>query len=281
MRSSRVLIKLGGAALKDDSVLATVTEALHQYRKYGYQPILVHGGGPAINAELTRRGISWSFVKGQRVTTPEMMDVIEGTLCGQINRKLTRHFIGGGLPAFGFSGADGKTLLCSPASQELGRVGLVQSVDTRYVEGLLSIPMAPLPVIAPIGIGGEGESYNLNADWAASRLAQALGCKYLIFLTDQKGILGQDGRLLSKIRHDDLQTLVDNDVVTDGMLTKTLSVISALQGGVSAVRIMDAKASIDGLWSNQIGTWCLPEPKYLRKYLPATLGKNETTHVAV
>lgn len=281
MRSSRVLIKLGGAALKDDSVLETVTEALRQYRKYGYQPILVHGGGPAINAELTRRGISWSFVKGQRVTTPEMMDVIEGTLCGNINRKLTRHFVGAGLPAFGFSGADGKTLLCSPASEELGRVGQVQSVDTRYIEGLLSIPMAPLPVIAPIGVGAEGESYNLNADWAASRLAQALGCRYLIFLTDQKGILDRNGKQLSKIRHDDLQHLVDDEIVTDGMLTKTLSVISALEGGVSAVRIMDAKSSIDGLWSNQVGTWCLPEPKYLRKRESAAPSKREVTHVAV
>lgn len=274
MKSSRVLIKLGGAALKDDGVLDTVTEALLQYRRYGYQVILVHGGGPAINAELSRRGVTWTFLKGQRVTTPEMMDVIEGTLCGQVNRKLVRHFGSRGLPSFGFSGIDGKTLLCTPQSDELGRVGEIQAVDTRWVENLLAMPQPPLPVIAPIGVGAGGESYNLNADWAASRLAVALKAKYLIFLTDQKGILNSQGDVWARLRTGDLKELVDKEIVTDGMLTKTNAVISALSGGVGAVRVMDAKESIDGLWSNHIGTWCLPEPRFLR-------GRAEVRHAAV
>lgn len=261
MRSSRVVIKLGGAALRDESVLDVVTEALRQYRKYEYQVILVHGGGPAINAELTRRGIGWSFVRGQRVTTPDMMDVIESTLCGNINRKLVRHFGARGLSAVGFSGADGQLLMCHQAAEELGCVGEVETVNGKWLEGLLKLPSSILPVIAPVGVGANGESFNVNADWAASRLAVALKAKYLIFLTDQKGIWDADGKVMPKIPGRVLRGLVDDEVVRDGMLTKTMSVLSALDGGVSAVRIMDARSSIDGLWSNQVGTWCVPDPK--------------------
>src|SRR5262245_12214437 len=114
-----VLIKLGGAALTESSTLQTTTQAIHKFRDEGYDVVLVHGGGPAINAELQARGIEWTFVNGQRVTTPLMMKSIESTLCGVVNRSLVRHFGVNGINAIGFSGVDHGTLLCSQASPEL------------------------------------------------------------------------------------------------------------------------------------------------------------------
>ncbi|MEZ0392762.1 MAG: acetylglutamate kinase [Pseudobdellovibrionaceae bacterium] len=259
MKSSRILIKLGGASLQDETVLTTLTEALIQLRKYNYQVILVHGGGPAINAELTRRGITWNFLQGQRITTPEMMGVIESVLCGDVNRKLVRHLSSHGVPAVGLSGADGQTLLCKAASQELGQVGAIQEVMTQWIEGILKTEGSPVPVIAPIGVGAEGEAYNINADWAASHLASALKAEYLIFLTDQSGILNLQKNLIEKLTEDQLQTLVNQEVVTGGMLTKTRALQFALKHGVKAVRVMNTKDSVKGVWSDQVGTWCVPD----------------------
>jgi acetylglutamate kinase len=259
MSSNRILIKLGGASLQDETVLEVVTEALRQYRRFGYQVILVHGGGPAINAELTRRGIEWNFIQGQRVTTPEMMDVIEMVLSGSINRKLVKHLSSNNLPALGFSGVDGQTLLCSQTSQELGLVGTVEKVQAQWIEGLLSLPGAPIPVMAPLGTGSNGESFNINADWAASRLASALKIKHLIFLTDQTGILDTQGNLIKELSQANVQGLIDDEVVTGGMYTKTLTILHALKNGVSSVRVMNGKDCLKGLWSDLVGTWCLPE----------------------
>ncbi len=258
MKSSRVLIKLGGASLQDETVLMTLSEALKQFRKYGYQVILVHGGGPAINAELTKRGIQWNFIQGQRVTTPEMMGVIEDVLFGEVNQKLVSHLEAQGIPVRGLSGAQNKTLLCQSASRELGQVGAIQQVMSTWIEEILASPEAPIPVIAPIGVGASGEAYNINADWAASHLASALNAEYLIYLTDQSGILNLQKQLIDHLSEQDLEDLVTKEVVTGGMLTKTRALLYALQNGVKAVRVMNTKDTIKGLWSDRIGTWCVP-----------------------
>src|SRR5690348_7067490 len=134
-KNNRVLIKLGGASLQDPTVISDVVHTIHQYRRFGYEVILVHGGGPAINEELTRRQITWSFIDGQRVTTPEMIETIEMVLCGQVNRKLVRALNASGIPALGFSGVDGNTLFCTQASPKLGQVGCIQEVRTQMIEG--------------------------------------------------------------------------------------------------------------------------------------------------
>jgi acetylglutamate kinase len=254
--NNRVLLKLGGASLQDESVISQVTETLRQYRRFGYQVVLVHGGGPAINAELTRRGISWSFIKGQRVTTPEMMETIEMVLCGQVNRKLVRALNAAGLPAVGMSGADGNTLLCQQESQQLGQVGVIKSINTQVVEGILAMPSNPIPVIAPLGVGFNGESYNINADWSASRLAAALNATQLVFLTDQNGILDAQKTLIQTVDTAGLQGLIDDETVTGGMLTKTLTILHALKNDVQTVRVLNAKESLKGLWSDDVGTQC-------------------------
>ena len=252
----RVLIKIGGAALVAEDALDYVAEAVQQFRLNGHQVIVVHGGGPAINAELTRLGITWRFLNGQRVTTPEMMGVIESTLCGQVNSKLVRHFVASGIPAVGLSGADAKTLLCKPASEELGRVGAIQQVNSIWIEELLRVSTRPVPVIAPIGVGLDGQPYNVNADYAASRLAGALQVDQLIYLTDQNGVLDKQGRPYNSLSEPQIRALIDDGVVTGGMMTKMNAVLSALKSGVGGVRVMNGRDASFACNSFEFGTTC-------------------------
>lgn len=259
MNPSRVVIKLGGASLQDPQVIDIFAQALIDYKKYGYEVIVVHGGGPAINEELTRRQIKWNFHQGLRVTTPEMIDVIEEVLQDKVNSSVVKSLAVYGIEAQGLGGYRDLILLCRQASPELGLVGNVLQVNTEKIVGLL--PKA-IPVISTIGYGEHGEKYNINADWAASQIASALKAKYLIFLTDQFGILDHTKRLLPTTSISGLHSLITEEVVTGGMLTKTQSIISAIDNGVEAVRVMNGKDSRRGLWSDQIGTWCRSEAAY-------------------
>lgn len=256
MNSSRVLIKLGGAALKDDSVLETVTQAIQRFRRNNYKVVVVHGGGPAINAALEQKGITWNFVNGQRVTTPEMMTVIETTLCGEVNRKLVRHMGGAGLPVMGFSGTDNHTLMCTRQSAELGQVGQIQAVNCAWVEVLMRLPSAPIPIMAPVGIGYNGEAFNINADWAATRLAGALGVEQLIFLTDQKGILDGKKKLIKEVSTAQLHALMEDGTIQGGMMTKANAILHARKNGIPLVRVMNGTDALQAVNDQTIGTVC-------------------------
>ncbi len=270
MRTPRVLIKIGGAALSDPSALGNVTQVVRTYRNNGYDVILVHGGGPAINEELRRQGIEWTFVNGQRVTTPLMMKTIEDTLCGHVNGQIVRHFGVVGLGAVGFSGADQKTLLCRPQSPELGLVGQIEEVNTGWIEELLAMPSKPLPVIAPIGVGRKGETYNINADRAAAFLAAGLAVDELVFLTDQPGIFDEEGEVIPFVDSQGLQNLIEAKIVTGGMLAKTQSILHALHNGVLSVKVTNAR--------QDAGTQCL-----IRLVDAATVAKSleGLRHVAI
>jgi acetylglutamate kinase len=276
--SPRVLIKLGGAALTESTALQATTEAIKAFRTEGYDVILVHGGGPAINAELQARGIEWSFVNGQRVTTPLMMKSIESTLCGVVNRSLVRHFGAQGIDALGFSGVDHSTLVCCQASPELGLVGKIMSVNAGWISEILNLPTKPLPVIAPLGVGAGGECYNINADWSASHLAVALGVEQLLFLTDQPGILDEEGKVIHAVDVDGLGNLIEAKMVTGGMMTKTNAVIYALKNGVSLVRVMNAQNAAEDVPVGKLGTQCVLNHAPL-KATPAT--PEALRHVAI
>ncbi len=242
----RLLIKLGGAALQDPAVALNVCRDLKTLREAGFEIIVVHGGGPRINEELTRRRIQWSFVLGQRVTTPEMMEVIEMILCGQVNREIVRNLQSMGVNSMGFSGVDARLLECRQLNPELGQVGKIQHVNAAWIESLLGFRDADqtdpiLPVIAPVGIGSGGDAFNINADWAATYLANALKVDWLIFVTDQNGILGRDNTLIEQITSDGLQELMDTQVVQGGMLAKAGAVQFALEHGIPRVVILNGK----------------------------------------
>lgn len=256
MRQDLVVIKLGGASLLDPATRDQVVKTVRDYRRYDYDVVLVHGGGPAINAELTKRNISWSFINGQRVTSVEMINVIENVLFGQINAELVAALNEGGVPAIGLSGAKNNLLHCKQASAELGQVGLVESVNAEFVQALITPEKNVVPVIAPIGIGEDAELFNINADWAAAKIASALKAKKLIFLTDQNGILDQDKKLIEHTDYVQLQQLINNGTVSGGMYTKVLTVVDALVHGVSQVRILRGTQAYDGLWSDYVGTMC-------------------------
>lgn len=258
-----VLIKLGGAALEDESLVAALCEDLSLIRGAGVNVVLVHGGGPAINRELERRGITWNFVDGLRVTTPAMMEVIEMVLCGQVNRRIVRTLNQSAVRAIGLSGSDARTLFCKPMRKELGLVGEVTSVRPAAIEAILKTQdegIGTIPVIAPIGIGENGQAYNINADWAAVRIAEALEIDKVLFLTDQEGILGADGKLVPELDAGDLEVLIEAGVVKGGMLAKVSTVLHALKNGVKDVHIFNARRPhglLEELFTDHgVGTVC-------------------------
>ena len=258
----RIVFKLGGAALQNDQLVQGLCEDLLLLRSLGVDVIVVHGGGPAINQELTLRGISWEFIGGQRKTTPEMMQIIEMVLCGSVNRRIVRELHQGGGRAIGISGTDARTLVCRPAGEHLGQVGVVEKVNKTLLETILNLPTAPrtVPVVAPLGIGRDGSSYNVNADWAATHIAVALEACKLIFVTDQDGILNSDGKLLSELDAGDLEGLIEQKVVSGGMLAKTQTIIHALNSGITEVHVINGKrphALLEELFTDHgVGSLC-------------------------
>lgn len=261
---STILIKLGGAALQDASLVDSICEDLIRIRSVGVSVVLVHGGGPAINEELARRGIEWSFIEGQRVTTPEMVDVIEMTLCGKVNRRIVRALNTAGVKAVGLSGTDAGTLICKPADERLGRVGQIEKVSTSLISAILHLQNdmgAPaIPVVAPLGLGRDGLAYNINADWAASRIASALGVTKMLFLTDQDGILDKNGTLIPELDAAELENLIESGVVHGGMLAKARTIVHALKHRVTDVHILNARRPhglIEELFTDGgVGTVC-------------------------
>lgn len=252
-----VVVKLGGAALEDVALVRSICESIALVRSVGVQLVIVHGGGPAINRELTAHGITWEFVDGQRVTTPEMMELIEMVLCGHVNNRIVRTLNQQGVKAIGLSGTDGMTLLCKQSSAKLGQVGAIEKVDTSLIEQLLPLGV---PVLAPVGVGKNGKAFNINADWAAARVAQALGVKKLIFLTDQNGILDSQGKVIEELDAGQLEGLIETEVVKGGMLAKVRTIVHALKNGVTDVHVINARnphGLIEELFTEQgVGTAC-------------------------
>ncbi|HEY8270246.1 MAG TPA: acetylglutamate kinase [Pseudobdellovibrionaceae bacterium] len=250
----KILIKLGGSSLENPATVRELVALTSGYRKKNYDIILVHGGGPAINQELTRRGIEWKFINGQRQTTPQMMDVIEEVLAKQINSMLVSVLLAAEIPAVGISGIQDKTLLCSQANSELMQVGKVESVNTAALEKILQLELGPTPVIAPLGAGLHGEKYNINADWAAAKIAIALQAEKLIFLTDQNGILDQDKQLVHRVTPQLINKMIEAEAISGGMYTKVMTMMTALSAGIPQVRVLNANVASQLLNNDEIGT---------------------------
>lgn len=259
-----LVVKAGGSILQDDVLLDSICEDIAAIRTVGVAVVLVHGGGPAINEELTRRGVTWSFFQGQRVTTPEMMDAVEMVLSGKVNRRIVRALNAAGLKAVGFSGTDASTLVCKKADERLQQVGVIERVSTQLIQQVLKMEddlgFRGVPVIAPVGLGRDGQTYNINADWAASRIASALGVTKMLFLTDQDGILDSQGRLLPELDAGELLQLIEDGTVKGGMLAKAQTILHALQNHVTDVHVLNArrpKALVEELFTDRgVGTVC-------------------------
>lgn len=267
-RDSLVVVKLGGSILQDDELLGRICADIATARAVGVRVVVVHGGGPAINRELELRKIQWSFVDGLRVTSPEMMAVVEMVLCGQVNRRIVKSLADQGLRPVGLSGHDAGTLVCRQADIRLGLVGEIEKVNTQLIEMVLGLTdelgQRGVPVVAPVGwtrqpIDGQS-SLNVNADWAASRIAAALGVTKMLFMTDQDGILDRDGQLIPELDAGGVEALIEDEIVQGGMLAKAKTVLYAIQNKVTDVHIMNAKrphALLEELFTDHgIGTVC-------------------------
>lgn len=260
----RILIKLGGSVLDDQTLIKDLCMDFSLLRAAGISLVVVHGGSRAIEQELKLHQINSTFIDGLRVTTPDMVGIIEMVLCGNINRNLVRHLNASGVSAIGLSGTDNWMLRCERLDPVLGEVGKISKIDTTLIDRCLLDQQhrfqGHIPVIAPLGVDAEGNALNVNADWAATVIAQALNIDKLIYLTDQPGINDATGKCISVIDLKGLQTLIDTEVVKDGMLTKVRTIMDALNNGLEFIHIINAKkphSLIEELFTDSgIGTLC-------------------------
>ena len=260
----RVLIKLGGSVLDNQELINQLCEDLSLLRAAGISLVVVHGGSRAIEEQLKLNAIQSEFKDGLRVTTPDMIHIIEMVLCGQINRNLVRNLNASGVSAIGLSGTDNWMLRCERVAPGLGEVGKIMEVDTTLIDRCITDQqhrfLGHIPIIAPLGVDDKGFALNVNADWAATVIAQALKIDKLIYLTDQPGIYDENKDCISTINRQGLQELIDTGVVKDGMLTKVRTILEALDCGLGHVHIINAKrphSLIEELFTEVgVGTLC-------------------------
>jgi len=251
-KGKTVIIKYGGNAMIDENLKTRFAQDIVLMKLVGINPIVVHGGGPQIGHLLERLNISTEFVNGMRVTNTETMDVVEMVLGGQVNKDIVNLINMAGGKAVGLTGKDGDFIRArkldmqqfnkeSGASEiiDIGHVGEVSSIDPAVVEMLSQSDF--IPVIAPIGVGEDGRSYNINADLVAGKVAEILNAEKLILLTNIPGILDKQNNLLTGLTLEDIDALIADGTISGGMIPKTRCGTDALKGGVNSVHIIDGR----------------------------------------
>lgn len=250
-KGKTVVIKYGGNAMTDGQLKHFFAKDIVLMKLVGINPIVVHGGGPQIGRVLEKLGKSTEFVDGMRVTDQETMDVVEMVLGGLVNKEIVNLINRHGGKAVGLTGKDGDFIRArkinmqnnSPekASEiiDLGHVGEVSSIDSAVVDMLGQSGF--IPVIAPIGVGDDGRSYNINADLVAGKIAEVLNAEKLILLTDTTGILDKQNKLLTGLSIDDISELTADGTIHGGMMPKTRCATDALKSGVKSVHIIDGR----------------------------------------
>lgn len=245
------VIKYGGHAMSDERLKESFALDVIMLKSLGINTVIVHGGGPQINETLKRYGIVSEFVRGMRVTDAETMSVVEMVLVGQVNKEVVGYLNQHGGRAVGLSGKDGTLLLSKKLLQEVpGEAGAVEQVDIGYVGDVVTVNTdliktleqgGYLPVIAPVGVGSEGESYNINADVVAGRVSAALHAEKLILLTDTPGVLDSNKKLIPNICVAEMHRLIEDEAITGGMIPKVACCADALQAGVKKAHIIDGR----------------------------------------
>ncbi|MEK3886477.1 acetylglutamate kinase [Bacillus sp. FSL K6-3431] len=236
-----IVIKCGGSMI--ESLTDEFYESIKNLQTLGYQPVIVHGGGPAINSMLDKMKIQSEFVNGLRKTTSEVMDVVEMVLSGSIANKLVRQLQAHGIPSIGINGADNGLLYAEAKDKDnLGFVGQITKINKDVINKLLSINM--VPVISPIAIGIDGvDCYNINADTAAGEIAVALEAYKLLFVTDVPGVL-KDGEMIKDATNKEILALIDDGTIYGGMIPKVMAAIQGLEGGMNEAVIVSGKTPL-------------------------------------
>ena len=248
----RIVIKFAGALLEDDALVKDLASHVARLAQHGHQILVVHGGGRLFTATLKRLGIESKFVSGLRVTDRETRDVAVMVFAGLLNKKLAAAITSQGYPAIGISAADANSFTAAPlvhndVEGSLGFVGYLTGVNTPVLESFWREEF--LPVAACLGMGSEGELYNINADHMAAASAEFIGAHHLVYLTDVAGVLDGDN-VLSAISCEQINRLIDSRVVSGGMILKLEAAKRALEGGVSQVRIVGGNFAADALSPN-------------------------------
>jgi acetylglutamate kinase len=245
-----VVVKYGGNAMIDAELKSSFARDIVLMKSVGMNPIVVHGGGPQIGDTLKKIGKESEFVGGMRITDGETMDVVEMVLGGLVNKQIVNLIHQHGGNAIGLTGKDGSLISAKklkhdfePTSEiiDLGHVGEVDKIDTSVIELLVGGDL--IPVIAPIGVGKDGFSYNINADLVAGSIAQALNAEKLILLTNTEGLLDSDGKLLTGLTSKDVNQLIKDKVIHGGMLPKINCALTAVQSGVKSAHIIDGRVA--------------------------------------
>ena len=240
-----VVIKYGGSAMLDPTINETIIQDIVLLKLVGLKPVIVHGGGPEINHMLERLEIQSEFINGLRVTTKETMEVVEMVLAGKVNKQIVEMISKQGGCAVGLTGKDGKILRAKKLEKEgvdLGFVGDIEKVNTRLIKSLIDNSF--IPIIAPIGSDGEGNTYNINADYAAVAIAAALNAQKLVFLTDVEGVLKdkEDATsLISFLNDQEAKEHIASGVIAGGMIPKVECCMEAIEKGVPMVHILDGR----------------------------------------
>jgi acetylglutamate kinase len=247
-----IVIKYGGNAMVDDELKAGFARDVVLMKLVGINPVVVHGGGPQIGQLLARLGKETEFVQGMRVTDAETMDVVEMVLGGLVNKDIVNLINRHGGAAVGLTGKDGdlirakKLNLAQDNAQatpseiiDIGHVGEVQSIDAGVVDMLVHGNF--IPVVAPIGVGEDGRSYNINADLVAGKMAEVLNAEKLILLTNTPGLLDKQGQLLTGLTLDLVDALIADGTISGGMLPKIGCALDAVKAGVNSAHIIDGR----------------------------------------
>ncbi|PJI93159.1 N-acetylglutamate kinase [Yoonia maricola] len=235
-----VVIKLGGHAMGSDEAMHGFARDVVLMRQVGLNPVIVHGGGPMINEMLGKLDIKSEFVNGKRVTDQATMDVVEMVLSGQVNNRLVQAICAEGGKAVGLSGKDANLMICKQTHKDLGFVGTPSTVDPTILRDLHAAHA--IPVIAPLGMGREGETFNINGDTAAGAIAGALKADRLLLLTDVEGVKDKSGEVLTEIDPKIIPDLIADGTIAGGMIPKTETALAAMNDGVRAVVILDGRA---------------------------------------
>ena len=261
-----LVIKYGGHAMEDDTLKDSFAQDIALLKYVGMNPVIVHGGGPQIDAALQKSGIESRFVRGLRVTDEATMDVVEMVLVGKVNKEIVALLNRHGGNAVGLCGKDGELVVARKRRHgDLGLVGDVVGVNARVIESLHGF----VPVIAPVAADTDGVTYNINADVVAGKIAEALRAEKLILLTDVEGVKGRDGELIEELTIDDARDLIADGTIAAGMIPKVECCLEAIRGGVRQAHVIDGRGRhavlLEILTSRGVGTEIVPSTARRRR----------------
>ncbi len=243
-----IVVKYGGAAMVEEKLKMEVAQDVVLMRYVGMRPVIVHGGGPQIGDAMAKAGLTSTFIDGLRVTDPETMRIVETVMVGSINQEIVGLINRSGGTAVGLSGKDGNFIRARKAKPRKGKEGDTELVDLGLVGDIVAVnPKVVrsleeegfIPVIAPTGVDKDGITYNINADLAAGEIAAALAAEKLILLTDTDGILDREGQLYSSLGRDEVEKLVEEQVISKGMIPKVKACLRALESEVHKTHIIN------------------------------------------